>query len=512
MPFATPAALQRPIVMLLGALVLALVAYDLYWLLAGLTQPPLGSHSFRQSQTAISAYWLLKGGPLIAYETPILGAPWSIPFEFPLYQWFVAALAWTGLSIDVAGRLVASGFFLGCLWPMRMLCRQYRMPETTFLIAAALFLAAPIYAFWSRTIMIETTALFFGLVWLAFFARLQERPSLVPALVTFLAGTACVLAKSTTFPAFVVIGFLIFATALIADLRRRAFGAALVRCIIAGMVTLGPLAIGAVWVRYSDIVKLRSEGGSLLTSAVLTEWNFGEWPARFAAKLWVDTIADRVAKDMFGRLGWLAALLALFALTQRRYRFAALLCVIGFMVPFLVFTNLHTTHNYYQVANAIFAIGAAAIGIQALLDRVWIGGVAALAALLVAQISFFQSGFGREIRQDFTQEPTYRAAEIVKRVTPENSVVIVFGQDWSSLVPYLAERRGAVMSTWFPRSMFESLFQRPDAFLGGLPVGAIVDCGTTGYDGVNDLIQAYLADRAVIGEAGSCRVLAATKS
>jgi hypothetical protein len=39
----------------------------------------------------------------LSYDTPVLGYPWSIPFEIPLYQWIVACVSRLGLSIDVAG-------------------------------------------------------------------------------------------------------------------------------------------------------------------------------------------------------------------------------------------------------------------------------------------------------------------------------------------------------------------------------------------------------------------------
>src|SRR5690242_6357999 len=70
--------------------ILALVAlHSGYWLVAGINQPIADLHQFRQTQTAITAYWMAKGGPWLAYETPVLGYPWSIPFEFPVYQYLL---------------------------------------------------------------------------------------------------------------------------------------------------------------------------------------------------------------------------------------------------------------------------------------------------------------------------------------------------------------------------------------------------------------------------------------
>ena len=73
----------------------------------------LDRYQFRQSQTALTAYWLQQDGFQPAYPLPIFGPPWSVPFEFPLYQWIVALLAnATGLSLLSAARLVGIGFFL----------------------------------------------------------------------------------------------------------------------------------------------------------------------------------------------------------------------------------------------------------------------------------------------------------------------------------------------------------------------------------------------------------------
>ena len=57
----------------------------------GLSNTLLGPHSFRQSQTAISTYHFVQHGVVWNYITPILGPPWEIPLEFPLFQ---ACAAW----------------------------------------------------------------------------------------------------------------------------------------------------------------------------------------------------------------------------------------------------------------------------------------------------------------------------------------------------------------------------------------------------------------------------------
>lgn len=53
----------------------------------GWYQPNLMGMEFRQTQTAMSALFIQREHNFsLAYPTPVVGAPWSIPLEFPLYQ------------------------------------------------------------------------------------------------------------------------------------------------------------------------------------------------------------------------------------------------------------------------------------------------------------------------------------------------------------------------------------------------------------------------------------------
>src|SRR5580704_7828424 len=83
---------------------------------------PLASpHAFRETQTASTVYWMLRGGPWINYQTPVMGPPWTIPFEFPTFQWIVGCVASLPISLDNAGRLVSWGFLMATAWPIMRL-------------------------------------------------------------------------------------------------------------------------------------------------------------------------------------------------------------------------------------------------------------------------------------------------------------------------------------------------------------------------------------------------------
>ena len=76
----------------------------------------LDRYEFRQLQTALSTFWMIRDGYHFDYLTPLFGPPWSIPMEFPVYQACVAALSGTtGLPLEQAGRLASILFFAATL-------------------------------------------------------------------------------------------------------------------------------------------------------------------------------------------------------------------------------------------------------------------------------------------------------------------------------------------------------------------------------------------------------------
>src|SRR5262245_52526842 len=82
-----------------GAIIAGLLINLIVWL------HPRGAdlddgNPFRQYQTATTARYVVRDGFQLAYETPVLGPPWSIPMEFPVYQASVAAVVrTTGMAL-----------------------------------------------------------------------------------------------------------------------------------------------------------------------------------------------------------------------------------------------------------------------------------------------------------------------------------------------------------------------------------------------------------------------------
>ena len=126
-PAREPAPLECRLALALFAVALLLSLWGVH---VGWASKRLLGFEFRQAQTAVSAYWIKEEHNFsLAYPTPVLGKPWSVPMEFPLYQWTVVGLTEvTGLSLTKAGRAVSITCFYLCLPAIFLLLRRWSVP------------------------------------------------------------------------------------------------------------------------------------------------------------------------------------------------------------------------------------------------------------------------------------------------------------------------------------------------------------------------------------------------
>jgi hypothetical protein len=494
------------------------LAHATYYLFLGVANPLLDLHEFRQTQTAVSAYWIWRGGPWLAYETPVFGYPWAVPFEFPIYQMLVAALRALGIPIEIGGRLLSFCFYLGCLWPLWAFFRALNLPRIAFFAVAALFLWSPIYIFWGRTVLIESCALFFCLLWLALLAQYLKDATFGLLVGAILAGSMGILCKVTTFPAVAVLGGLLVLTDAY---RAWAAKTLIVRLRVlapATIIFVVPLAAEIAWIVFTDAVKQRNPFGALLTSSAASSWIFGSWEQRFGPEL-RSMLWYRSLPDIFGIAAAAALAIIGVALVSLRYTSAILAAALAFMVPLLVFSNLHLIHNYYQTANAIFALAALGIAIAAIAETRWrVLAPILLAVSVTGQIYFFHIIYAGIIAADLSNARIHRVAVLAREKTQPTDSLIVIGQDFSSVVAYYSERRTLTLPFTAPAALMRKIFENPQSFLGDSQFGGVVICPMLAIETVADLskhytgrmplIDAFVAGRAIIGEVQGCQLLA----
>lgn len=451
-----------------------------------------GDHGFRQTQTAISAAYMVGRPPTLAYETPVLGPPWAIPFEFPLFQWTVAALvALFGTPLDQTGRFVSALFFLACLIPANDLLSLRRVRPAHRLLVLGLFAVSPLYLFWSRTFLIESMALFFTLSYLALAAQYRIDGRTATLLAGLLGGSAAALVKPTTLaPAWLLVVCLealdAWRAARVANAR--ALARALAAALVFGAV---PVVLCLAWTAYADALKTANPNAAWLTSAALWQWNFGTAAQRLAPATW-QTVTQRTARVIGHPLVLVAGVAALALAGRRLFDVAA--CLGLFLAAPLLFTNLHYVHEYYGYANGVFLVAAVGFCVVALAER---GGAYALGAgcLFLLALSAFATRYvityyPRQATVD-TDVPTL--AEYLHVRTVGEDIIVVAGCDWSPEIPYYSGRRALMIPTGHEQRLDDAGACLRS--LAGYRLGAVLVRRRPGDDAVL-VAAARLADRA----------------
>jgi hypothetical protein len=459
----------------LAALILGLGVLAMRWRL-----PLLGMHSFRQTHTAITAYWLMHGSPWFAYETPVLGAPWSIPFEFPFYQLLVAGLAqWTGLSLDSMGRFVSYLFIVLTIIPVRMLARAWKLDDRCIRVFAILLLCSPIYLFWGTAFLIETFVVFFCFWFLAEVELATRSLHWTSLVLSIFCGVVGALGKITTFVPFVCLAGLI----LLNDLMKRFRGrhTLLPPILIGAAITLIPFTLFEIWTRFADSQKRKNPIAIHMLSTLPSthRWYLGTWGQVFSLDM-LETLL-RAATDTMGVLAVPIVIasvpLALsYKIIDRRNGTILLGALGAFLLPFVLFANSHIVHNYYDTENAIFLICAQSIVVGGLFSTGHRQGGWNLLALIVAsQLFWFGLFFVRDIRNPLDR-PLLAIAQAIDEKTDPEGVVVIYGQEWSSVIPYYARRRALMAPVTVPD---DETLERAHHMLapeGGYPVEAVVRC------------------------------------
>jgi 4-amino-4-deoxy-L-arabinose transferase-like glycosyltransferase len=419
----------------LTALCILSMGLSVYFITRGWNNPLLDGHPFRQTQTALAAYYFLSEGFRLDYLTPVFGAPWSVPFEFPTYQFVVAALVKvTGMPLDQTGRLVSIGFFYATGVPLFMLLGRLGVERVHRLVIVALLFASPLYLFWARTFLIETTALFFCLMglWLGWRGIEDHAPWSLLAACAF--AVLAALTEITTFGVYLIPTL---AVIIVFGLRGRPAARSWVVLAGAGLVAL-PLAAGMAWTDYTDGIKALNPLAGFARSEALTSWNFGTWQQKTSLEVW-----DRMGRVQVGIiLGSLPAVLLLpAAFWPRKRQTVSVLLLIAFLSGPLLLTNLYYKHQYYFSANALLLLVLLGLAVSTLLEsrRLRLVGLLMVPLLLTGMFAKFWTFYMPLHRLTAAADMSYFKA--LRSLTAEDEVILIYGQDWDSMTAYYTGRK-----------------------------------------------------------------------
>lgn len=473
--------------------------YALFIAINYANQPLLEQFGFRQTQTALTSLWFIKDGFKFAYETPVAGAPWSIPLEFPIYQYLVAITSEAlGSGLDATGRVISFVFLAGCLVPVRSICRQLSLPQGVFWIFTGLLFSSPIYLEWGRSFMMETAAVFFSVVAIKYFIEfLATRTKKCAALFVFFIAVSLLQKATTALPVLAVMALLFLFHEM--DKNSGIVKSITVRNILTALVLFAvPIALGVAWTFYTDVIKLDNKFGTYITSSALSKWNWGTVSQRFSEDLYLDVMWKRmIVQNLGGLLGLAIVLGAFYASKRSEIRWVIGTALLLGILPFFIFTNLHLIHLYYQSANAIFLIFALAVALAVIVESkrspALVSGV--LLALMASNYVAFAEGYYGDITKTMNSADNQElgvASAIKNNVKPDEAFV-AFGNDWNSSLSYYSERKSFTVPNWFKD--YNDVVAHPQSYLGGMSVGAVVICAAAPRPSGRDLLNFTYNDK-----------------
>ena len=421
----------------------------------GWTSLNLPGCEFRQTQTAVSAHFIQREHNFsLAYPTPVLGKPWSIPMEFPLYQWTVVVVS-NGLKLTLtqAARAVSLACFYLTLPALYLLLVRIGLARSRRLLVLGLVVTCPLYIFYARAFLIETMALMFGAWFLLGYVRAVEQRQVSWLLLASVAGAGCGLVKVTTLLFFLMPAFAWTLWwfredwAQVPGNRARAIGQRVFWCALAVAI---PFAASVWWVHYSDAIKALSKAGNFLISDRLSGYNFGVGQ-RFSPAIWRQhwqvLFLDITSVPVVAGCAILAVVFA-----RRWWPMISLLVFLFFAVQ-LIFPILYAWHEYYYVACAfalMFAFGLAVCGVfESRLPRsaAWVVALGVYGLQMGGYVKDFYPG----------QKPLSNGGSnltlALRSVMAPDEVMVIAGDDWNSMTPYFAQRRALMIrrsleTTW----------------------------------------------------------------
>lgn len=406
-----------------------------------LSQPLQEHHGFRQTQTAYTAViYHEQGVDLLHPKLPVFGAPFEVPFEFPLFQALAAGVMSWGVPADAAMRTTALACFLLSallLWGMA----RHVGGRVAAMATLVLFLFSPFSLLWSRASLIGYLAVAGALGWLWAGLLWRERRRLLYGAAALAGGLTVMLVKPTT-GVFWLLPLLAYPTVT----EGRGWRSWLVarRDPVLAVIVVVPFVAALAWTGHADAIKSASRATEWLTSRRLSEWTYGTLDQRLDVSNW-SRIVGRITTQLTGFPGWLLPAAALVGLRTRTARFwAALVAVPVFTI--LVFFNLYVVHDYYLVA--ISPVPVAAIGFG--FSRLWPALaptqgprflVTALVAWTAALLLLAPSVWTRAYRDSEVSDLNPEVGEVTGLTLPSD-LIAFDGYDWTPEIPYYARRIG----------------------------------------------------------------------
>lgn len=436
---------------------------------------PIGNemHSFRQTQTAITVQnWFDDGYSFFHYQTPVLGEPWQIPFEAPVYQTavYLVMRILGKTNIDLWGRLVSILFFYVSAFLLGKIV-EWLLNRNAAYIVFFIYLFTPFNLYWSRAVLIDFTSVAFALAYVYCLLQWLKSERKIWYICALFCGIVGYLCKSTTmftyvyFLSFVITAF--FIRAITAEGESVSAGTLLefgqknaVKFIFLAALCVVPVIPCIAWTKYADYIKSLSPYTAWLTSKSLHAWNFGTVRQRLSLLFW-KTVTDRILHCAGGGIPLLLA--AVYFPSLKKATLSTFMLAVSFFSTFLtVFTlsNLYYVHDYYFIA--VSPVICMFTGILVYEVRRCLFGdlhnlrtaVTVLFLILLAgrYLCAYDSRYISGIVRGDDRNTSHGC--FIGEITERDERIFIEGEDWSPVTMYYANRKGMMFRTGFHEELF----------------------------------------------------------
>ena len=457
---------------------LSLILLSFLVRLININQPFL-KHHFRQSQTAITVWSFLQDDVTpLAYETPVLGPPWQVPFEFPTFQLSAFLLAnVTDLGLDTVCRLTSLFYFYLSALLLYLLCRAALKERAVVWMTTLFYLWSPFTVLWSRSCMIDYASVAMALGYLLLFHYwVQGQRGLLPVLAIIILGCLSYLTKITTMAAFAPWVILFAAKSCLAGLRSFGNMASYVRLKRRELISLlcfilFPIAVGYLYTSYTDQIKAASPFTAALTSQGLQGWNFGALSMRLELRNWL-VIAFRLVTQVIPYAFFVMPFVALCRLGQYSVeeRVFLLGAVAGVCLPIAVFFNLYVVHDYYLIAISPLLSLLVGVGLDSTVRyvRAQSSSVRIMLFAIFIVLGVFSLYEGSEFTRTimtYNKKPLYcQIGETLQRLTDPREHIMITDFQWDSSILYYSRRKGFMFYFAPPDEKFPYSFLKQNGF------------------------------------------------
>ncbi len=314
-------------------------------------------HSFRQAQTALTTIFLKEEGFKLAYATPFMGYPWSVPMEIPLFQWVVYLFSLVsdfhfvkiGKTINILFHVLNNFLILG-------ISNKLRLQNRAFYLGLLFYNIIPFYLTYDNTFLIDPMSLSLSFAAIYFLINFwSQSNSFIFFSLCFVSLLLTGLTKITTFisiltPLFFISLFLISKEKYqisIRVIKEKKVYFVLSLWLIAFVFSL-------LWTYYADSIKGQNPLSVNWQSQNLKTWNFGTIEQRLSFKNWYKLITFSMVMHPVVLIATAIALFYSLIFSSGKSNLYLLVYATLYLLPPLLFFNLFLVHTYYSIINLLF--------------------------------------------------------------------------------------------------------------------------------------------------------------